>query len=71
MSTSRRNSGNLRSVLRVSTNVIPNSPILFTQMMEAISSSEKPVITRAMGRKIPGDGSLQVVGYLNDYLSAS
>jgi hypothetical protein len=28
-------------------NVVPNSPILITQMMEALLSSETPVLTRA------------------------
>jgi hypothetical protein len=43
----------LRSVLRllVTTNV-PSSPILFTLMKEALSSSETSVLTRATGRNI-------------------
>jgi hypothetical protein len=44
----------LRSVCRllVTTNVVPSSPILVTLMMEAISSSETAVLTRATRRNI-------------------
>jgi hypothetical protein len=50
----------LRSVLQlpVITNVCSSSPILVTVMMEAISSSETLVLTRAARRNIPEDGIL-------------
>jgi hypothetical protein len=42
--------------------VVPSSPILVALTMEALSSSEMPVLTRTTWRKIPDDGIL----YMNN-----
>jgi hypothetical protein len=44
--------------LLVTANVVPSSPILVTQIMEALQSSDTSVLTRAIWRYIPEDGIL-------------
>jgi hypothetical protein len=50
--------GPCKNRLLVTANIVPNSQILVTLIMDALSSSETSVLTRATQRNIPQDGTL-------------
>jgi hypothetical protein len=61
---SHRTRNNVSSVLQlaVAVNIVPSSLILLILMMEMMSSSETPVLTRGTRRPIPEDDSIHLQG---------
>jgi hypothetical protein len=49
----------------VTANIVPCSPIPVILMMEALSFSETPILTRATRRNFPEDGNL-IAGRVNN-----
>jgi hypothetical protein len=52
------NNRRMQHRLLVTDGVVPSSPIFVTAMMETLSSSETPVLTRTLWRNIPKDAIL-------------